>query len=134
MDHVVDSASCCMAQVVGNLLLLDSEGKRIAVQYFSQEWCAFATSSTYTQDHAAHIVAIDDRTGLLLLIRLLYIYAAVVMYTAVSTGRYARAGPPSQRRPTLRSPYLPRPAEQTPGGKVRLQSRFECMRATHQQD
>lgn len=27
-----------LAQVVGNLLLLDSEGKRIAVQYFSPEW------------------------------------------------------------------------------------------------
>ena len=56
MDQVVDSASCGMAQVVGNLLLLDSEGKRIAVQYFSQEWCASVTSSTYIQAHAAHIL------------------------------------------------------------------------------
>ena len=26
--------------VVKNMLLLDSEGKRIAVKYFSKDWCA----------------------------------------------------------------------------------------------
>ena len=28
--------------VVKNLLLLDSEGKRIAVKYFSSDWCVSA--------------------------------------------------------------------------------------------
>lgn len=30
--------------VVKNMLLLDSEGKRIAVKYYSPEWCVLGTT------------------------------------------------------------------------------------------
>ena len=33
--------------VVQNMLLLDSEGKRIAVKYFDQQWAAIAQQSNY---------------------------------------------------------------------------------------
>ncbi len=35
---MVGSLIDATAPVIGNLLLLDSDGKRIAVQYYSPEW------------------------------------------------------------------------------------------------
>jgi hypothetical protein len=46
MPSIVDPT----VPVVKNLLLLDSEGKRIAVKYYSDDWCAAASANFQGED------------------------------------------------------------------------------------
>lgn len=78
---------------VKNLLLLDAEGRRIAVKYFSPEW--------YAQGRLWRPAAAMQP------------FAQVVDSLCTPAGRLWRA------KPTMKRPCGPRPAEQMQGEKVR---------------
>lgn len=84
-----------------NMLVLDSDGRRMAVKYFSPEWCVRAA--------CRGSCCWGDGPGQ---------PALPEAHPAFAVRLLPHTGPQSTARQTMKRQCLPRPAEQTPGKKV----------------